>query len=166
MNIDALMSAAQGGDQEAAAFLQQMLAGGTSMMQRMPQIQPIVPNPPPMSEMQDYAPSYESAGQAVESLLERMLPERGGAAPQQGPMPAPAPAAGPGGPMGPMADPMAGSPAGGYDPSSQPITQTTLPPMGDDFLSMLEGAVNGGGAPGMVPETEEDLLAAMGGAGL
>ena len=39
MDIQALMQAAQGGDPQAAQFIQQLLSGGTPLSQRLPEIQ-------------------------------------------------------------------------------------------------------------------------------
>jgi len=157
MDLNALMQAAMQ-DPKAAAFLQQMLAGGTSMDQRLPKIAPQELRVPKIASPEAPLPVFDQAQSSMDELLGRWGPGAAGGEPQQpgGFEPQPMDVSGMsatslGGSGIPPEDPgMIGQMEGPAIPPVDPITQTTLPPpgqeQGDDLISLLGRVLGRGGA--------------------
>ena len=170
MDLNAMMAAAQN-DPKAAAFLQQLLAGGTPMSQRLPEIAPQALRAPEIVDMPEQAamPVFQPAKNAMDKLLGQYTPQPAAGQPGQpgaaGVPPDPAAAAG-GAPVAPPGIDAQGPMPRPVDPGmlgqmegQGPITETPIgvspeqaaAGQGDpgslmDFLTMAKGWLGQGGA--------------------
>jgi hypothetical protein len=159
MDLNALMQAAAQ-DPKAAAFLQQMLAGGTPIDQRMPEIAPQSLRAPSIQEMPEAAqmPVFQPAKSAMDELLKNYNPQAqagqgGDPTLPPGVQPVQPALAGAGGqPAAPAGDPgMIGQMEGQGDVSQQPVPYSPEqvaagqdPASLMDFITMAQGWLGGG----------------------